>query len=133
VGSPGDLTARQALAYATPATKRLFLGLLRSLWSRSFYDAMRFVKNVGLSESTVHVCDLPRRRAPVVRFERQGHAASRCTTGSGHATPWLDVVSAIPYGTFLWVVVGYSISCSCATSQRSEVHRGFLALNVRAS
>src|SRR5262249_19712489 len=46
------------LAYSNATTKRLFVGLLPIGLVALFYDAMRFVKNVGLSESTVHVCDL---------------------------------------------------------------------------
>src|SRR6185503_9971435 len=47
-----------ALAYGNATSKKLYLGLLPFGVVGLFYDAMRFVRNVGLTESNVHLCDL---------------------------------------------------------------------------
>ena len=45
-------------AYASVASRRLFLGLLPMGLLGLVYDAMRFVKDVGVTPQRVHVCDL---------------------------------------------------------------------------
>ena len=55
-----------ALAYGNSWTKRLFIGLLPIGLVGLFYDAMRVVKNVGLTPANVHVCDL--RKAELTWF-----------------------------------------------------------------
>ena len=46
------------VAYTSAGSKRLYNGLLPIGLVGLFYDGMRFVKNVGLTEKNVHVCDL---------------------------------------------------------------------------
>jgi len=120
-----------ALAYATPGTKRLFLGLLPIALVALFYDAMRFVRNVGLSESTVHLCDL---RDAELRWFGLNVGGTRVTLHDWlqvHAVPWLDLVSAVPYGTFIWVVLGYSIFLYVRDFPALQKFTwGFFALNV---
>ena len=97
------------LAYGTTATRRLFLGLLPLAFVGLTYDAMRFVQRLGVSESTVHVCDL---RAIELRWFGVDADGTRVTLHDwlqAHATTWLDVVCAVPYGTFLFVVIGYTL------------------------
>jgi hypothetical protein len=97
------------LAYGSAKTKRLFLGLLPIGLVGLFYDAMRFVKNVGLSERNVHLCDL---RAMELDWFGIGDGPARVTVHDwlqAHAATWLDVVCAVPYGAFLWVVLGYAL------------------------
>src|SRR5687767_15320491 len=53
------------LAYSSRASKRLYWAILPFGLVGLLYDAMRFVKNLGVSESTVHICDL---RAAEMKF-----------------------------------------------------------------
>jgi membrane-associated phospholipid phosphatase len=120
-----------ALAYGSIKTKRLFLGLLPMGLVALFYDAMRFVKNVGLTEKSVHLCDL---RALELRWFGFGEGPARFTAHDwlqAHATPWLDLICAVPYGTFIWVVLGYAIFLfftDFAAQQRFTW--GFFLLNI---
>src|SRR5215471_11660686 len=98
-----------ALAYGNLKTKRLFLGLLPMGLVALFYDSMRFVKNVGLTEQSVHLCDL---RALELKWFGFGEGAARITAHDwlqAHATTGLDLLCAVPYGTFIWVVLGYAV------------------------
>lgn len=119
------------LAYSTRTTRRLFIGLLPVGLVGLFYDAMRFVRNVGLSESTVHLCDL---RAAEIRWFGVNVAGTRVTLHDWlqpHATTWLDLAGAVPYGTFLWVVVAYAIFLFVRDFHGLQRFTwGFLALNV---
>jgi membrane-associated phospholipid phosphatase len=119
------------LAYTSAKTRRLYVGLLPVGIVALFYDAMRFVKNVGLSESTVHLCDL---RAAEMRWFGVDSGGTRVTLHDwlqAHATAGLDLFFAVPYGTFLLVVVAYAIFLFLRhfpVLQRFAW--GFLALNV---
>jgi hypothetical protein len=98
-----------ALAYGTVKTKRLTVGLYPVALVGLFYDAMRFVKNVGLSESTVHLCDL---RAAELRWFGVGTSAARVTLHDwlqARATTGLDLFFAVPYGTFIYVILAYAV------------------------
>jgi membrane-associated phospholipid phosphatase len=120
-----------ALAYGNAKTKRLFLGLLPMGLVALFYDGMRFVKNVGLTEQSVHLCDL---RALELRWFGIGEGAARMTTHDwlqAHATTWLDLICAVPYGTFIGVVLGYAVFLfftDFAAQQRFTW--GFFLLNI---
>jgi len=98
------------LAYATPRTKRLFLGLLPVGILGLVYDAMRFVKDLGVSADRVHLCDL--------RAIDMDIASARIGAGTrGSVHDWLqlhdslalDLVAALPYGTFIFVAIGFAI------------------------
>lgn len=119
------------LAYWNRSTKRLFLGLLPVGLVALLYDAMRFVKNVGLTESGVHVCDL---RAAEVRWFGLSVGGVRVSLHDwfqAHHALWLDVVCAVPYAAFIWVVLGYAVfllSKDFVAQQRFAW--GFAVLNV---
>jgi inositol phosphorylceramide synthase catalytic subunit len=95
------------------------------------YDAMRFVKNVGLSESGVHLCDLREAEIRWFGFSAGGVRMTVHDWFQAHNTLWLDVVCAVPYAAFLSVVIGYAIFLmfkDFATQQRFVW--GFFVLNV---
>jgi inositol phosphorylceramide synthase catalytic subunit len=94
-----------ALAYTTPQTKKLFVGLLPFGLLGLVYDTMRYIKDVGVTPARVHVCDL---RALDQRLFGVGDA----TLGDwlqAHATPWLDRLCAVPYGTFIYVSLAVAV------------------------
>jgi hypothetical protein len=97
------------LSYWSVWTKRLYLGILPIGLVGILYDTMRVVKNLGLTRQNVHVCDV---RAIDQRFFGLDLNGSRATVHDYlqlHATPFLDVYCAIPYGIFIGVVMAYAV------------------------
>ena len=94
-----------ALAYATPQTKRLFIGLLPFGLLGLVYDSMRYVKDLGVTPARVHVCDL---RAIDARFFGVGDGTLQ-DYFQAHATDFLDRLCAVPYGTFIYVSLAVAV------------------------
>lgn len=99
-----------ALALAGPRARALLRGTIPMLLVGLLYDAMRFVRDVGVTPARVHLCDL---RAVEARLfgdgERTVHDAIQA-----RVVPALDLLAALPYGTFLYVTVGAAIWLSFA-------------------
>jgi hypothetical protein len=123
--------AATALAYGNARTKRWFIGLVPLSAVGLFYDAMRFVKNLGLKPGSVHVCDL---RMLELRWFGVGRGPGRMTLQDwfqAHASLPLDLLGALPYGLYLYIVIGYAIYLigrDFAAQQRFAW--GFFVLNV---
>lgn len=122
------------LAYGSARTKRLFVGWLPFLLVGLLYDAMRFVQHVGVSASSVHICDL--RRHELAFFGAWGRGPDG---GPGTIHDWLqahsslvaDVYFAIPYGIYIFVALGYGIYL--AYTDHAALQRygwAFFALNI---
>jgi len=97
------------LAYATPASKKLFVGLYPVGLLGLVYDSMRFVKNWGLTEGRVHDCDL--RAIDMALFGVDLGGGVRGTVHDwlqSHASAPLDVVCAVPYATFIYAAIGFA-------------------------
>jgi hypothetical protein len=97
------------LAHGGPRGKRLFAALLPLSAVGILYDAMRLFKNAGLTPSGVHVADI---RAMELKWFGVGTGDRRVTLQDWfhehHSLP-LDLLCAIPYGVFLYVVMGYAV------------------------
>jgi hypothetical protein len=93
------------LASGNPFMRRLYFGLLPLGLVALLYDAMRFVRNVGLA-GRVHGCDVRR-----LELELFGVAPDLTMQDwfELHPKVWLDALCAIPYGLFLFAVVGYAV------------------------
>ncbi|HMJ51420.1 MAG TPA: phosphatase PAP2 family protein [Polyangiaceae bacterium] len=119
------------LAFSPPPAKHLMRALLPLGLVGLAYDAMRFVEHVGVSESTVHVCDL---RAFELRWFGVTSSGERVTLHDWlqpRAAAWLDVVAAIPYGAFLAVVFGYCLYLFARDfGAQQRFGWAFLALNL---
>jgi hypothetical protein len=97
------------LAYAGPRSKRLFLGLLPIGLLGLVYDSMRYVKDVGLSPERIHTCDLQAFDARVFGVSAGGAKIAIPDYWHAHAHTALDVLCAIPYGTFIYVSLAVAI------------------------
>jgi hypothetical protein len=97
------------LALASARTRTLLIGLYPMALLGFLYDAMRFVKNVGLSEASVHVCDLRDAEIRWFGVRVDGAVVTVHDVLQRHATPWLDAVAAVPYGTFLFAAIGFAV------------------------
>ncbi|WP_394822566.1 phosphatase PAP2 family protein [Pendulispora albinea] len=119
------------LAYGNAFTKKLCVGLYPMGLVALLYDSMRLVQHVGIDASTVHLCDL---RALELRWFGLDLAGTRITLHDyfqQHASLGLDVLCAIPYGTFLFYCIafsGYLFMRDFRAMQRFTW--GWLALNV---
>jgi len=97
------------VAFWGPRMRRLYVGLFPLPMVAVSYDAMRFVKNVGISPETIHVCDLRSHELAVFGI---GSGAARMTLQDYFLTHhWnaVDIYCAIPYGTFIFVSIVFAI------------------------
>ncbi len=103
------LVIAPTLAYASAGTKRLFVLMYPLLLVGILYDGMGPLKNLGLTESNVHVCDL---QALERNWFGVGSGEARATLPDywqHHAEPALFVAGAVPYGTFIFAILGYGV------------------------
>jgi hypothetical protein len=94
-----------ALFATGPRTKKLFLGIYPLGMVGLLYDSMRFVQNVGLTAESVHDCDLRAHEMALFGITMDGRPATLHDWLQAHPSLILDVLCAIPYGTFLFVIV----------------------------
>ncbi len=94
-----------ALAWGSERTRKLFWGLYPFALLGLVYDAMRFVKDVGVTPARLHICDL---RALDARWFGAGGATVHDWFRL-HSSPLLDAICAVPYGTFIYVAVGFAM------------------------
>jgi hypothetical protein len=122
-----------ALSYGGPRAKELLAGLYPIGLVGLLYDAMRPLKNLGLTAARVHVCDVRSAEARIFGLDSDA-AGGRITLHDwfrGHDSLALDVACAIPYATFLFVCVATAIWLY--VKERPAMRRfawGFFALNV---
>ncbi len=98
------------LAYTNARTKRFFVGLYPVGLLGLIFDAMRYVKNFGITPDRVHICDLRAIDMSIWSVDDGGGVRGSVHDWlQAHATPALDVYCSIPYGTFAWVAIGFAI------------------------
>jgi membrane-associated phospholipid phosphatase len=105
----GLLIVVPTLAFTNAWTRKLYVGLYPIALTSVTYDAMRFVKNVGISPDNIHVCDL---RAHEMALFGVGSGAGRMTLQDYfllHRSDVADIYFAIPYGTFILVSVVFAV------------------------
>ena len=98
-----------ALAYASTASKRLFIGILPMGVLGLVYDGMRWVKDLGVTASRVHVCDLRAMDMRIASATVDGQPGSVHDWLQLHSSTALDLICAVPYGTFIYVAIGFAI------------------------
>jgi hypothetical protein len=105
----GFLVVPPVLAYTSKATKRLFVGTYPLGLVAVLYDAMRYVQNVGVSPSRVHICDLRATEMRLFGIEWNGQRTTVHDFIQAHTIPALDLYFAIPYATFLFAYIGFAV------------------------
>jgi inositol phosphorylceramide synthase catalytic subunit len=96
--SAGGARTRKLLAGVYP------LGLVGLL-----YTSMKTVEDVGVSPATVHLCDLRAVEAALFGFSQGGTRITVHDWLQAHPSTVLDRLCAIPYGTFLFVIVACAV------------------------
>lgn len=103
------MVAVVGLAYGTPWTKRLFIAAVPMALVAVLYNAMGYVKDVGVSPERVHNCGL---RALELSLFGVTVGGQRMTLNdvflAHHWTP-VDLYCAIPYGTFIFACMGVAV------------------------
>jgi membrane-associated phospholipid phosphatase len=97
------------VAYTSAASKRLFVGLVPMAYLGLVYDAMRWVKDVGITPARVHLCDLRALDMRIASATVDGVPGSVHDSVQAHPSTTLEVLSAIPYGTFIYVSFGFAV------------------------
>jgi hypothetical protein len=103
------LVAIPLLAYGGPRTKKAFIGLFPLGVVGLLYDSMRFVQYLGITADRVHDCDLHALDARLFGFTAaNGERMAWPDWFRDHGSTALDLYCAIPYGTFIFVSIGYA-------------------------
>ncbi len=122
------------LAFLNERSKRLFVGALSQGLLGLVYDTTRLVRNLGVTPARVHLCDL---RALDMRIASATVDGTRGTVHDWiqvHPWPALDLVCAVPYGTFLFVIIGFAVYLYAKDYARMRRFGwAFLILNLVAS
>jgi len=98
------------LSLTNARTKRLFLGLYPIGLLGLVYDSMRYWKGIGVTAERVHICDLRAIDMSIfsVRITDDMRGSVHDWFLVHHATA-LDILCAIPYGTFIYVDIAFAI------------------------
>jgi len=119
------------LAYTSAASKRLFIGILPMGLLGLVYDAMRWVKDLWVTADRVHVCDL---RAIDMRIASATVGGERVSVHDWlqlHSATALDLIFAVPYGTFIYVAIGFAIYLYVKDYERMRLFGwAFLVVNL---
>lgn len=119
------------VAYASAASKRLFVGLLPMAYLGLVYDAMRWVKDVGVTPSRVHLCDLRDLDMRLVSVTIDGAPATVHDWVYAHPSTALDLFFSIPYGTFLYIAFGFAVFLYVKDYERMRMFGwSFLIVNL---
>lgn len=120
------------LSYAGPRARELLRGLYPIGLVGLLYDAMRPLKNLGLTAERVHVCDVRGAEARLFGFDSaEGVRMTLHDYFRVHHVTALDLFAAVPYATFIFVCVATAIWLHVV--DRPAMRRftwGFFAMNV---
>jgi len=102
------LLALPLLASGGAGARKLYAGLYPIGLVGLVYDGMRFFKNVGLGGG-VHLCDLRRAEVALFGVVVGGERTTVHELLQARATPALDLLCAVPYGTYIFVSLGCAV------------------------
>jgi len=123
--------ATLALVFATTKTHRLFAGLVPFALLGFVYDSMRWIRNIGLSESRVLACDLRNFDMKLLKATHHGKSVPIHDWLQAHASLGWDLLFAVPYATFLFVSVAFAVLLYRRNYQRMQAFGwAFFAMNV---
>jgi membrane-associated phospholipid phosphatase len=125
------LVVAPLVVYGNARTKRMWEGWLPFALVGLLYDAMRFVQGVGVSASTVHVCDLRQHELSLFGTTAGGARITLQDWFQAHSSPIADAYFAVPYGIYIFAALGYAVYLGFADQAALERYGWtFLALNV---
>jgi membrane-associated phospholipid phosphatase len=92
-----------------PRSRRLLFGIYPIGLVALLYDAMRVVRNVGVTPASVHVCDLRAHELALFGLEMNGERVTLHDWFQAHPSSVLDGLCAIPYATFIPVCIAFAV------------------------
>jgi hypothetical protein len=98
-----------ALAYGNAWTKRLYQASVPMAYVGLLYNAMGYVKNVGVSPERVLNCELHDFDMRLFGVTSGGKRMALNDYFYQHHWDWADVYFAIPYGTFIFACLGVAV------------------------
>ncbi|MEO6573268.1 MAG: phosphatase PAP2 family protein [Polyangiaceae bacterium] len=98
-----------ALAYTNQTTKKLLVGVYPLALVGLLYYVMNFGRNVGLTPSRIHTCDLRALDIRLFGVMSDGHKVALGEWLQQYSSLTLDILCSIPYGTFIFAMVAYAI------------------------
>ena len=119
------------LAYGNAWTKRFFVTLYPLALVALVYDAMNLVRDVCVTPERLHICDLRALDMMLVRVDVNGVPGTVHDWLQPHATLALDLLCALPYGTFIFATLAFATYLY--TRDRGALQRfgwTFLLVNV---
>lgn len=121
------------LPYIGPRTKRFYLGVLPLGIMGLVYDMMRFVRDLGLTPERIHVCDLRDIDRAWFGVQMNGERVTLHEWLAPHESLPLDILFAIPYGTFLGAAFFFAAFLYARDYPAMRRFTGaFLAMNLAA-
>jgi membrane-associated phospholipid phosphatase len=90
-------------------TRKLLAGVYPLGLTGVMYTSMKPFEDVGVSPSTVHLCDLRAVEAALFGFDQGGTRITLHDWLQAHPSALLDRLCAIPYGTFIFVIVACAL------------------------
>jgi membrane-associated phospholipid phosphatase len=115
------------------ALRALASGFLPFALAALIYRTMSPESSGAVSAARVHICDLRALEMRIAGISIDGRRATVHDWLQRHATLGLDVLCAIPYGTFLLACAVFLVFSSLRDAPRGrQFGWGFLALNVLA-
>lgn len=96
-----------ALAYGTATTKRICVGAYPMALVGLLYDMMKLVQNVGVTVARVRVCDLRAAEMALFGITVGGERMTLHDWFLVHHSTFADLWCAVPYGTFIFVDLGF--------------------------
>jgi membrane-associated phospholipid phosphatase len=92
-----------------PRTKKLFVGIYPIGLVALFYDSMRTVQNLGVTPASVHLCDLRAGELALFGLQMNGERVTFHDWFQAHPSAVLDGLCAVPYGTFIFVIIACAV------------------------
>lgn len=123
--------AAVGLAYGSAQTRRFYFAMLPMGILGLVYDGMRFVHRGSGSAANVHVCDLRDLELRYFGVASGGRVITWPDYFYENPSLALDVFCAVPYGTFLFVSIGYGIFLYFrGVESQQRFAWGFLLVNL---
>lgn len=97
------------LAYGNERSKRLFMASYPMMFTGLLYNAMGYVKNLGVSPERVLNCDLRALELKLFGITVNGQKFTLNDFFLVHHWTWVDVLCAVPYGTFIFACLGVAV------------------------
>ena len=97
------------LAYTNAASKKLCVGSYPMGLVGLLYDAMKPLRNVGLTPERVHLCDLRAAELALFGVTSGGERMTLQDWFLTHHAAIADVYFAIPYGLYIFAALGFAI------------------------